>query len=119
MNLILLVQFWASVLFSIFLISFLVCQKLYEQTNSTWCENDGVCYPDINSPDIPKCKCPPGTSGTRCELKSCPFVSTLYPYGCSSAGTCDTSSGRCNCIDGRFGDDCSSKFQLFKCILVL
>ncbi|KAI8505949.1 Endothelial cell-specific molecule 1 [Branchiostoma belcheri] len=55
------------------------------------------------------CVCPPGWTGTRCQIK-CPRGT----YGkdctkrcsCQNEASCNPSGGRCNCTDGWYGNDC-------------
>lgn len=56
------------------------------------CSNRGMCVQG-------KCFCS-GSHGDHCQFLSC-------PNGCSGYGKCDSTTGKCACIAGQSGPDCS------------
>ena len=40
----------------------------------------------------------------------CNNLELTCPGDCSNAGNCDTSTGKCSCVEGRHGLDCSSEY---------
>jgi hypothetical protein len=66
------------------------------------------------------CVCEGTWFGADCSLKACPSgADPLYGKGaaqgraCSGRGTCDTSSGLCNCHVGYFGAHCDTQTTLY------
>jgi len=68
------------------------------------CSGHGVCVKDPASPFPPYCACSKRWSGRDCSIGSC-------LHNCSFSGTCDTTTGTCNCNTGMTGADCSKKAE--------
>lgn len=67
------------------------------------CQNNGSCLEggqDLESPWT--CNCPEPFVGRMCELLQC-------PGDCNGGGDCDNMTGRCTCLMGFKGHDCSIK----------
>jgi len=67
------------------------------------CQNNGSCVEggqDLESPWT--CKCPEHFVGRMCERLHC-------PGDCNGGGDCDNMTGRCTCLTGFKGHDCSIK----------
>lgn len=81
----------------------------------TSCSGHGVC---AGSPTY-ACSCSNGFMGADCSLMTCPYGQSWFslPAGdeeshlttaeCSDMGTCDRTTGTCNCMDGFEGGACS------------
>ena len=97
-----------------------ICDVVQKLTNTNWCRNDGSCFTSIDSPNTPKCKCPPNFIGERCGLAkpnvtACDVIYRLtQTQWCKNNGTCfssDTSltsllTPKCICPPGFIGDRC-------------
>ena len=46
-----------------------VCNVFYKYTNTQWCDNGGICFANVDSPDTPRCRCPTNYSGDRCKIE--------------------------------------------------
>lgn len=97
--------------------------------NGYECDREGDCDRKAGL-----CKCYPGRYGPDCQKRTCPRSQTyLQGYQmrlndgfkqtttmgtesagfykeCDGHGTCDDRTGRCDCQDGFYGDDCSLKY---------
>lgn len=69
------------------------CKK--DPCDGKTCLNGGVCVDG-------GCQCPPGTSGSNCEIKD-----PCYNIKCLNGGSC--ANGACNCATGYSGSDCSKQ----------
>ena len=79
------------------------------------CSGQGVC----SGPPNYVCSCEAGFSGADCSRMVCPTGRSWFSYPtaansghytlteCSDAGTCDSESGICECLDGFEGTSCS------------
>jgi len=69
------------------------------------CQNGGECKPgDSTLESWWGCSCTESWKGARCQDRRC-------PNDCSSAGTCDGSTGKCTCYIGYTGSDCGTRPQ--------
>ena len=75
--------------------------RSYDPCTSMRCENGGSC---VRSPS-PKCNCPQGFSGPRCES-----YDPCLNMHCKNGGTCVPSASiKCKCLKGFSGLQCQSK----------
>jgi len=75
--------------------------RSYDPCTSMRCENGGSC---VSSPS-PKCSCPQGFSGPRCES-----YDPCQNMHCKNGGTCVPSASiKCKCLKGFSGLQCQSK----------
>merc|ERR1711988_635844 len=87
-------------------------------TASAMCAGDPPCSGHGSCGTYDKCTCYRNWQGEDCSERTCPFetsfntvandgVAWAHPYTeCSSKGTCDRSSGVCECFDGYDGVGC-------------
>jgi hypothetical protein len=82
----------ALVTLSIFILTFISCQK--DDCKKVDCQNGGTC-------DKGACICPSGYTGVNCEI-----VDKCWNMVCANGGTCV--DGKCNCPVGYEGVQCET-----------